>query len=457
MARALAATLVVATLSLAACRSREAPPSPSASPQPSAAPEPSARPVASVPPVASATPALDPGAAAAPPWNVILLTIDSLRADMPWSGYERPIAPRLTELEKRAVSYTRAYAVSSYTSMSLGGMLAGRYPGELDRDGYFFGTYPKRVLFFPEVLQEAHVRTLGVQGHGYFKRGGAGFDQGFDDWRIVPNLRWNANTDENVTGPQMESIAEELLGDPARTAGKFFFWAHFLDPHDMYRPHADVPAWGRKARDLYDGEVTFADRYVGKLLDFIAAQPWAARTAIVVSADHGEVFGEHGIYRHGFELWQPLVHIPWMFVLPGVAARHVDTPRSHIDMARTLLDLLGVPAPDAIGGTSLVPELLGRAPAEPRDVLLDLPRTSDNDRRRALVHGDEKVIALGDDAYFQSFDVAADPGEEHPLDKTDRARHDALVARYRAAKGALHDVGPFACRKLKGAPEGRGY
>src|SRR6185295_10423117 len=93
-----------------------------------------------------------------PDLNVLLITIDSLRADMPWAGYERAIAPRLTELEKRAVSYTHAYTLSSYTSMSLGGLLGGRYPGELERDGYFFGTYPPRVLLFPEKLREAGIR-----------------------------------------------------------------------------------------------------------------------------------------------------------------------------------------------------------------------------------------------------------------------------------------------------------
>src|SRR5262245_27998079 len=78
------------------------------------------------------------GPAAGPPLNVVLITIDSLRADMPWAGYARPIAPQLTALEARAVSYTHAYALSSYTSMSLGGLLAGRLPGELSRSGYFF-------------------------------------------------------------------------------------------------------------------------------------------------------------------------------------------------------------------------------------------------------------------------------------------------------------------------------
>jgi arylsulfatase A-like enzyme len=112
-----------------------------------------------------------------------------LRADMPWAGYERPIAPRLTELEKRSVSYTRAYAISSYTSMSLGGLLGGKLPSEMKRSGYFFGKYPADNLMFPELLQAKGVRTIGAQAHGYFKE--AGFDQGFDVWELVPDLKFD--------------------------------------------------------------------------------------------------------------------------------------------------------------------------------------------------------------------------------------------------------------------------
>ena len=164
--------------------------------------------------------------------NVILLSIDSLRADMPWNGYARPIAPRLTELEQKAVTFRNAYSVSSYTSMSLGGLLGGRIPSELVRDGYFFGIY-KKDLFFPKLLQKAGVHTMGVMAHMYFK--GAGFDSGFDDWRIVPGITFDANTDRDITSPQHEKLAEEMLGDPANDTRRFFFWAHFLDPHDIYQ------------------------------------------------------------------------------------------------------------------------------------------------------------------------------------------------------------------------------
>src|SRR6187402_1715274 len=101
-------------------------------------------------------------------YNVVVLSVDSLRADMPWAGYPRAIAPRLTELETRSVSYTRAYSISSYTSMSLGGLLGGKLPSEMKRNGFFFGKYADDNLMFPELLKQKGIRTMAAHAHSYF-------------------------------------------------------------------------------------------------------------------------------------------------------------------------------------------------------------------------------------------------------------------------------------------------
>ncbi len=319
---------------------------------------------------------------------MILLSVDSLRADMPWAGYPRPIAPHLTEFEKTALDYTKAYSISSYTSMSLGGLLGGRLPSELRRSGYFFGTYQHDV-FFPKLLQQAGVHTMGVMAHMYFKA--AGFEQGFDEWTLVPGVTFDPNTDRDITSPQSEETAEKLLGDPANGSRRFFFWAHFLDPHDLYMRHDGID-WGATSRDRYDGEVTFTDGYIGKLLDFIASQPWASRTVVIVTSDHGEEFGEHNMTRHGFELWQTLIRVPLMIRAPGGVPRRVDEPRSAIDLAPTILDFFGVAPDPSFEGKSLVHEVYG-GPVEPRDVVVDLPVTSDN-RQEAACAGSRRAEAL---------------------------------------------------------------
>ncbi|WP_437641515.1 sulfatase [Sorangium sp. So ce854] len=380
--------------------------------------------------------------------NVLVVSIDSMRADMPWNGYERDIAPRLTAFEKQAVSYTRHYAISSYTSMSVGGFLAGRYPSEVDRSGYFFGNYPDSVLMFPELLQKAGVRTMSAHAHFYFDQK-AGFRQGFDVYEIVPGLSADNTTDRNVTSPGHLELALKMLSDKQNTSGTFFAYFHFLDPHDVYMTHEGIEPFGKRARDKYDGEVKFTDMHVGKLLDFVAQQPWGKDTAIIVTADHGEAFGEHKMYRHGFEVWDVLTHVPLMIQAPGITPRRIDEPRSSIDLAPTILELTGAPPEPSFSGKSLVPELHGAKP-EPRDVIIDLPRTSDNDRRRALVHGRYKLTAYGDDERFDLFDVVADPGETKDLKREQASVFEEMKALYKERSAAIKDVCPKNTAKLKG-------
>jgi choline-sulfatase len=378
-----------------------------------------------------------------PPFNVLLLTIDSLRADMPWAGYPRPIAPRLEELHRRAVDYPHAYAVSSFTSKSLGALTSGRYPSELARTGVFFTQYLKSNAMVCESLADAGVPCVAGMAHGYLAKGYAGFDQGFRDWRLVPGITFDFNTDPYVTSDKLTPLAIEMLGDPALTRAPFFAWFHFMDPHDKYQSHDAGPHFGTRPRDLYDEEVLYTDGWIGKLLDFVGAQPWAARTVIVVSADHGEAFGEHHEYRHGHELYEELVHVPLFFVVPGRSeARVIDVARSQIDLVPTIVELLGQAPSPSLQGRSFLSELLGAEPAPARDIVCDLPRDDWNDRRRSLLHEGLKLIAFGDDVRFELYDLRADPGEQTDLYWKRRDLADDMLRRYHEASRGIEDVAP---------------
>jgi len=157
------------------------------------------------------------------PYNVLYLTIDSLRSDvlhprgaLPAAFGEDParFAPTLTALARRGVTYTRAYALSSYTSMSVGGMYGGRMPGELPRDGYFFGEYRPSALMLAERLSAAGVHTMAAHAHFYFRRGGSGLEQGFARWEVVPGLVRVQTTDVEVTSDRLEALIERLLSEP---------------------------------------------------------------------------------------------------------------------------------------------------------------------------------------------------------------------------------------------------
>ncbi|HMA91350.1 MAG TPA: sulfatase, partial [Polyangiaceae bacterium] len=249
------------------------------------------------------------------PLNVMMLSIDCLRADMPWNGYPRPIAPNLTKLAEQSTVYTNAYSASSYTAQSVSAILSGRFASTLYRSGVFFTAFPKANLFFPEVLTEKGIRSLGWFSHLYFGRG-KGLEQGFDVWELVPGITFDAQTDNHVTSPKMLELGVKVLGNPANTGQQFFAWAHFGDPHDVYIKHEEAPDFGKKTRDKYDSEVWFTDLHIGKLLDWAKQQPWWARTAVIITGDHGEAFGEHGQYRHAFEIWENLVRVPLMIYVP---------------------------------------------------------------------------------------------------------------------------------------------
>jgi arylsulfatase A-like enzyme len=382
----------------------------------------------------------------AEPMNVILLLVDSMRADMPWAGYPRDIAPNLTALEKESISYTRGYALSSYTAKSVAGLLAGKYPSSLLRSGVFFTRYPEANLFLPELLQKAGSYNLSTHGHMYM-RGQNGLEQGFDDWKVVPGITFNAQTDNHVTSHKMTPlIIEQLAKVPP---GKpFFLYAHYMDPHDQYVKHKETPDFGSKIRDKYDSEMFYTDMWIGKLLEHCKAQPWWKSTVVIVSADHGEAFGEHGMYRHAFELWNMLTHVPLFFRVPGAQPRRIDTPRSHIDVAPTVAELMKATGEHDFVGKSLVPEFYGAEP-EPRPVLLDLPEDSNNPQRRALIDGDLKLLVFEKDYRFELYDLKTDPEEKQNLAKKEPEKLAAMKALYEKTWEAVKTVKPYGGNKLK--------
>ncbi len=419
------------------------------------------------PPVASAKPVVAPAPAPPPetppptppappkgPFNVLLIVVDSLRADMPWAGYPRDIAPNLTALEKTCSSYTHGYSTSSYTAKSVAALLSGKYPSELKRSGYFFTKYPESNLFFPELLQAAGVTTLATHGHMYLRKGSSGLEQGFDDWRIVDGLTFDAQTDNHVTSDKMTPLAIEQL-EKVPEGKRFFHYLHYMDPHDKYIRHKESPDFGKKNRDRYDSEVFFTDLWIGKLLEYARAKPWWKDTVVIVTADHGEAFGEHNRYRHAFELWDMLTHVPMFFCGPGIEARHIDTPRGSVDIAPTVLELMGVSAENDFVGKSLVPELRGK-PAEPRPVLLDLPPDSNNPERRALIDGDMKLLVFGNDYRFDLYDLKSDPGETKNLAKTDPEELARMKAIYQKLWGAIPKVKPYGGNALEGGGTANG-
>lgn len=378
--------------------------------------------------------------------NVILITIDTLRADLGFAGYPKAISPHLDSLAARSAVFERAYSLASYTGKSIGPFLCGKYPSETHRGWSHFNRYPKDDIMVAERLAEAGIRTMGFQAHWYFSKG-SGLGRGFDLWDMSAQSGFEVEADTNVTGHKLTDAILRELSKPENVSSRFFVWAHYLDPHAEYVAHKDAPDFGKGMRAAYDGEVWFTDKQVGRLLDFIGEQPWGERTAIVVTSDHGEAFGEHGMIRHGFELWEELVRVPLIVHVPGIEPRRIRARRSLIDVVPTLLDLfhLEPPGPDAastdfLSGQSLLEDIVGPPERErsPRDIFVDMPAGPANRERRAFIHGDLKLY-ISNGNHHQLFDLASDPSEKEDLYRNKELAA-PIVARYRAFKSKLREV-----------------
>jgi arylsulfatase A-like enzyme len=377
--------------------------------------------------------------------NVVLITIDTVRADLGYAGNPHPLSKNLDALAARSTVFDHAYSLASYTGKSVGPLMIGKYPSETHRNWGHFNRFGAEDKTIAERLHDASIRTVSVQGHRYFGKF-AGLDRGFDvvDMDAAPpeGTKW-----ETDTGFNSDKITDRVLAEiekPDNTGGRFFLWVHYLDPHADYVPH-EAFNFGTSQRELYDGEIAFTDQQIGRFLEAIAKAPWGKKTAIFVTSDHGEAFGEHKMYRHGSELWEELVHVPLIVHVPGVAAGHVETRRSAIDLVPTILALMHVPAPtgkddkDFVSGVSLVPDLVEPKRAAPRDVLIDMPGGPYNDPRRALIHGSMK-LTVSNGSKFELYDLDKDADERHDLFTSDPGAKAAIEPIYRALTQRLREI-----------------
>ncbi len=384
-------------------------------------------------------------------YNVILITVDTLRADVGFLGYPKPVTPNLDRLAEKSTVYEHAYAMASYTGKSIGPMLIGKYPSETSRDGSHFNAYDKTNVFVTKRLQDAGIHTFGCSGHWYWKPW-SGVTQGMDLFDLSPIPPGMTDNDNSISGDRVSDSAIRMLKDDAHTGKPFFMWIHYFDPHAQYVPHQGAPTFlpekpgpADYSRGAYDGEVWFTDQQVGRVVDYVQSAPFANDTAIIVTADHGEALGEHNMSWHGAELWEMLVHVPLLVYVPDAPPRRVVQPRSHIDLVPTIMDLEAVKKPEAgeIDGVSLLVDVRlpkGGTPTE-RDVYLDMPAGPWNVHRRALITGTSpgmKLIHLGGPSY-QLFDLAADPEEKNDL-SADKARVKELADRMTELRSHLTEI-----------------
>jgi Flp pilus assembly protein TadD len=288
--------------------------------------------------------------------NVVLITIDTLRADHVGAyGYVRARTPTLDALAANGAVFERAYSAAPITLTSHATMLTGRYPpghGARDNGMLVSATVPTlaTVLHTKGLKTGAFVAAFPLD-HQF------GLNRGFD----VYGDRLPRAPDGKVMNERPASqVADEAISWLAGIHSAFFLWAHVFEPH---APYGDA-ASGRSALDRYDDEIATADREIGRLIAALGAR--RSDTAIIVAGDHGEAFGEHGEYSHSIFVYDTTLRVPLIVNAPGVGAARIADPVTLADVAPTAAGLVGMSMTD-VDGIDLSPVLAGR-PAPDREL-----------------------------------------------------------------------------------------
>jgi choline-sulfatase len=382
--------------------------------------------------------------AAAEPLSFLFITVDTLRTDLGFMGYERPVSPNLDRFAQRSVVYEHAYSISTYTGFSIVPMMASRYPSEMPRTDRHEVKYLSDNVLLAERLQAAGYHTDGAASHFLFAPQ-LGWIDGFDRFVAVPSegeAPPGSSLDWFHSSRRLAATAIQLLSDPRIVSGPFFIWIHFVDPHGQYLVHKGFSKFGSDPRGLYDGEVAYTDFYIGQVLDALDSSPVAEHTAVVFTADHGEAFGEHGETHHGRHIWEEIVRIPLVVYVPRVTPRRITRRISVIDIAPTVLELAGLAEDPFARGRSFARELYG-ADLPERPILIDQPRNPYYPLKRAFIEGGYKLHYLPEARTYLLFDLSNDPGETHDLASTEPGLLERMRASYEAFSSGIVPVTPL--------------
>lgn len=398
------------------------------------------------------------GASEAGP-NVILLSLDTLRADhLSGYGYRRPTSPHLDALARRGYRFETAISQAPWTRPSHRSMLTGLYPsshGDLR---------PPRLA---AVFWRRGFRTFGVTGGGQLDPK-FGFAEGFEAYQGQEWLR------------EPDQLFRRI---DARPESRFFLFLHSWEPHDPYQDlrfvegmpsgridgrfdHALWIEWKEQLSDeekayaeaMYDGDIARTDEGIRDLLAGLEERGLLDRTILAIVSDHGEAFWEHGTWRHGMHLYDHQVHVPWiLWVPPAVRAtlglvdpsarRGVEIPDQVglIDLYPTLAELAGVPVEHQLQGRSLVPLLRGET-LPPREVLSENVNVSRLERKSLRTDRAKLIQTISRDPSrdfgpeLLLFDLRRDPGERDNLAPRLADAAEALRARIAAIRAGSIDT-----------------
>jgi arylsulfatase A-like enzyme len=335
------------------------------------------------------------GLLALPDANVLIITVDALRADrMSVYGYHRPTTPNLKSFAAHSVVFEHAYTQVPHSSFSIASLMTSEYLHETVEIGL---ALPRQTL--ATVLAEAGYFTAG------FFTGGIFYTEGVRLKEYESNAFGFALNDQAAR--DAEATTDRVLAEIDRTVSrgepKSFYWVHYFDVHEPYR----ATTFGKTDSDRYDSEIQKVDRAVVRLIDE-AKRRFKRDLIVVVSADHGEEFYEHGGVYHGSTLYEEQVHVPLIIQAPGLEHKRIKNPVELVDVAPTLLALLGIRPPSGMRGD----DLRSLASGQPRDLG---PVFSAVIHKRMVVSWPYKLIADLRFGLYELYNLEADPRERQNL------------------------------------------
>jgi arylsulfatase A-like enzyme len=414
----------------------------------------------------------------APP-NIIVIVGDTLRADRLGSyGNARGLTPFIDSIAERGVVFRNAYAPSSWTNPSVASLFTSRYPSQHGVIA-FDSVLPGDEITLAEELREAGYATGFFSPNGLLREDW-GFAQGFTEFSEFaipprpnqPDYLWipyRADYTNRHVVSWLDSLASK--GEPRPPV---FLYIQYMEPHSPYAPPEaalqrmldgrpkpdlaevnlfafvgnDAPIEDRMVRDLqdvYDAEVLSLDTQLRRLFSALGSRGLLENAIVVVTSDHGEEFAEHGLIGHEKTLYGEVIRIPLVISPPGSSRRtDVEEAVSLIDLAPTLLAMVGRAAPAAFEGRSLLPLPTGGGKPAQRAVYSELPVPEGavpnrfSPHLRSVIAGRHKLIA-GRNGEAEFYDLQADPGERDP---------DALGEEERAAlRRILEEMAEGAARR----------
>lgn len=368
--------------------------------------------------------------------DIVLITVDALRADHVGSyGYARPVTPNLDRLAAAGVVFDAAYTATPHTSYAVASLLTGKYFRPLALQGLGDDSETLALL-----LRRYGYRTAAFYPPAVFFIDGARFGE-LRDRRLDFEYAKVEFAPAALRAEQVRGYLESAPRDK-----RLFLWVHMFEPHEPYEAH-DEHAFGDRDVDRYDSEIAAADAGLGAVVDLVRARD--PRAVVIATADHGEEFLDHGGRYHGTTVYEEQVRVPLVVSAPGVTApRHVSAPVQLVDIMPTLLSALDVPRPARIRGTDLSAWLTPAAsPADPRGLAF-----CETDEQTLLARGSLRLVCLRRVGACALYDVARDPGQLSDI----AAAHPTEVGELRALLRAIDaSHGRLELRGLRA--EGKGW